>query len=58
MTFTSDGLPAKDSKKFLADYLDIADLQEKRIPSRFDQLAKGEVPEDFKTKLDTGIAQI
>jgi len=58
VTFTSDGLPAKDSKQFLAEYLDIADLQEKRIPSRFDQLAKGEVPEDFRTKINTGVAQI
>jgi hypothetical protein len=50
-------LPAKDAKQFLANYLDITDLQEKRIPSRFDQLARGKEPQDLSSKIDKGIVQ-
>ena len=57
MISTSDGLPAKDAKQFLADYLDIADLQEERIPARFDQLARGKEPQDLSSKIDKGIVQ-
>lgn len=52
MTSTSDG-SQPDAKAFLGDKVAqvLRDLQDTRIPTGFDQLSRGEVPDDIKTKV-------
>jgi hypothetical protein len=57
MNQTSDGSPAK-AKEFLANYVDVENLKKARIPTNFDQLTKGEVPEDIKSKAEAGIITV
>ena len=57
MIQTSDGSPV-DAKKFLANYIDVEDLQKERMPTGFDQLAKGEVPEDVRSKAAAGVINV
>jgi hypothetical protein len=57
---TSDGSQAKrDSTVFLANYIDSIDsLQKGRIPSGFDQLTKGEVPDSVNDKVARGVIKV
>jgi hypothetical protein len=62
MITTSAGL-RPDPKQFLTEYSEgveqaIRDLQRERIPSGFEQLAKGEVPEDVKSKYQAGVIKV
>jgi hypothetical protein len=52
MTSPSDG-SQPDAKSFLDDKVEklLSNLQQERIPSGFDQLAKGEIPDDIRTKV-------
>lgn len=52
MTSTSDG-SQPDAKAFLSDKVEqiLKNLQDTRIPSGFDQVSKGEVPDDIRTKV-------
>jgi hypothetical protein len=63
MIAQSDGSQS-DSKEFLSKYIGknpavdveeaISNLQTQRIPTRFDQLTKGETPDDIATKTAYG----
>ena len=51
MIAASDG-SRPDTKGFLQQF--IGDLQNQRIPTQFDQLSKGETPDDIATKAAYG----
>lgn len=53
----------RDPKQFLTRYSEgveqaIRDLQNARMPSGFDQMTKGEVPEDIKSKYQAGVIKV
>lgn len=55
MIATSDG-SRPDAKKFLDGKVEelMSRLERERVPSGFDQLTRGEVPDDIKAKVAAG----